>query len=623
MISKEDIQRVREASDIVSLFSERTQVKQRGHDFWCCCPFHNEKTPSCKIDPAGQLWHCFGCGEGGDIFAYLMKIEGATFVEAVKSLADRAHISLSFTSSEKKQFSKKVRLQDLCSKTMEFYHNELMKVAGPKHDEARSYLSSRNLGGTVPTTWNLGFTPGSNKLIYHLRSLGYSDQEMIDANVAHRRNNGMLADRFFNRIMFPIQDLSGQCIAFGGRVIGAGEPKYLNSKETPLFHKSDVLYGLHKAKKHISEKGVALVVEGYTDVIALHEHGFNNAVATLGTALTRQHIRLLSRFASDKIIYLFDGDAAGQRAAERALQFIDESIAPESATTTIDLCAITLPDNADPADYLSQNQEEQLKKLIDEAEPLLSFGIKKRLAKYDISSFEGRGKALIDALNVLVPIRDSILAKEYARTIAGMLQVDENDALQTLMNLKMPMQPASLRNEATDVSSQRHGQMDNAQRHVAQTPKMRNRMLCEKHFLCYLYRYPELAHEYLTPLSTIQWKSGFNRILAEHLLTCLEKEENVTPAELVSSLYKVDNRAPSYITSLRETSDNNVKSTIHYLVSELVISDLEHDLHQIQIELKNHSAQDEEREMMFTLAVDLQNRISSLKKEHNQSSGIS
>ncbi len=616
MISKDDIQRVREANDIVSLFAERVQVKQRGHDFWCCCPFHNEKTPSCKIDHASQLWHCFGCGEGGDIFAYVMKIEGLTFVEAVKSLAERARIPLTFTASENKQFSQKVRLQDLCSKAMEFYHNQLMKVKGPQHDAARAYLSSRNLGGTIPDAWHLGYAPGNNKLIYHLRSLGYTDQEMIDANVAHYRNNGMLADRFFNRIMFPIQDTSGQCIAFGGRIVGEGEPKYLNSKETSLFHKSNILYGLHKAKRHISSTGSAIVVEGYTDVIALHKHGFNNAVATLGTALTRQHIRLLSRFASDKIIYLFDGDAAGQRAAERALQFIDESIAPESGTTTIDLCAITLPDNADPADYVSQNKEDQLKELIDNAEPLLSFGIKKRLEKHDISSFEGKGKALIDALQILLPIRDSILAKEYTRTIAGMIQVNEDDALNTLMNLKQPMRPSRFDSNAPTSSYQNMPQSSHVQSSIAKSPKMKNRVLCEKHFLCYLYRNPAYAHEYLTPLSTIQWVSGFNRAIADHLLKYLERNDNPSPAELVSSLHEVDNRAPAYITSLDEPSDQNVKKRIDYLVRELIIGDLEQDLHQIQTDLKNKNIPDEERELMFTLAVDLQKRISELKRQH-------
>ena len=172
---------------------------------------------------------------------------------------------------------------------------------------------------------------------------------MIEANVATRGRDGRLRDRFFNRVMFPISDIQGDCIAFGGRVIGKGEPKYLNSQETPIFHKSQVLYGLDKAKAAMASTGDAVVVEGYTDVIALHEGGIENVVATLGTALTLRHIRILSRHASKRIVYLFDGDAAGQRAADRALQFVDDSMTPEAGKSRIEVCAVTLPDNLDPA----------------------------------------------------------------------------------------------------------------------------------------------------------------------------------------------------------------------------------------------------------------------------------
>ena len=305
-ISDEDIRRVREASDIVSIVGERTPVKQRGRDFWCCCPLHNEKSPSFKIDPALQLWHCFGCGEGGDVFAFLMKTEDLTFPEAVRKLAERAHIDIVETGGRGASSSKKARLKEICKITAEFYHTQLMRNPAPDAAAARSYLASRGLGGSVPKLWQLGFSPGKGALVRHLSAARFSAEEMIEANVATRGRDGRLRDRFFNRVMFPISDIQGDCIAFGGRVIGKGEPKYLNSQETPIFHKSQVLYGLDKAKAAMASTGDAVVVEGYTDVIALHEGGIENVVATLGTALTLRHIRILSRHASKRIVYLFD-----------------------------------------------------------------------------------------------------------------------------------------------------------------------------------------------------------------------------------------------------------------------------------------------------------------------------
>ena len=350
-ISEEDIQKVREANDLVEVIGERTPVKQRGRDFWCCCPLHNEKTPSFKIDPALQLWHCFGCGEGGDVFGFIMKTEDLSFPEAVRRLAERAHIDIAESGGRKSiGSSRKARLKAVCDETSQFYHCQLMRNPGSDASAARSYLGARGLGGEVPKTWQLGFAPGHGQLVRHLSAKGFKPDEMVQANVALSNDGGKLRDRFYNRIMFPINDPQGECIAFGGRVVGKGEPKYLNSQETPLFHKSQVLYGMDKAKAAMASTGIAVVVEGYTDVIALHEAGVRNAVATLGTALTMRHIRLLSRHAQHRIVYLFDGDEAGQRAADRALAFIDDSMTPEAGKSRIELAAVTLPDNLDPAD---------------------------------------------------------------------------------------------------------------------------------------------------------------------------------------------------------------------------------------------------------------------------------
>ncbi len=270
------------------------------------------------------------------------------------------------------------------------------------------------MGGRVPKDWQLGFAPGRESLVRHLSARGFGADEMIEANVALSRN-GKLRDRFFNRVMFPINDVQGECIAFGGRVIGKGEPKYLNSQETPVFRKSQVLYGLDHAKAAMASTGCAVVVEGYTDVIMLHEAGLRNVVATLGTALTSRHLRVLSRHAQHRIVYLFDGDAAGQRAADRALQFIDDSMTPEAGRNKVELAAVTLPDDLDPADFVAQRGADALRAVIEDAQPLVQYGIDRRIERHDLSRPEGRSAALADALSVLAPIKDSLLAKDYAR----------------------------------------------------------------------------------------------------------------------------------------------------------------------------------------------------------------
>ena len=438
-ISEEDIQKVREANDLVEVIGERTPVKQRGRDFWCCCPLHNEKTPSFKIDPALQLWHCFGCGEGGDVFGFIMKTEDLSFPEAVRRLAERAHIDIAESGGRKSiGSSRKARLKAVCDETSQFYHCQLMRNPGSDASAARSYLGARGLGGEVPKTWQLGFAPGHGQLVRHLSAKGFKPDEMVQANVALSNDGGKLRDRFYNRIMFPINDPQGECIAFGGRVVGKGEPKYLNSQETPLFHKSQVLYGMDKAKAAMASTGIAVVVEGYTDVIALHEAGVRNAVATLGTALTMRHIRLLSRHAQHRIVDLFDGDEAGQRAADRALAFIDDSMTPEAGKSRIELAAVTLPDNLDPADFVAQRGAEELQKLIANAQPLLKYGIERRLARHDLSRAEGRAAALADALQVLAPIKDSMLARDYAVQIATSVRAREQDVIDQLEHLKAP-----------------------------------------------------------------------------------------------------------------------------------------------------------------------------------------
>ena len=411
MISDEDKNRVRAATDLVALVQETVELRPRGHEFWGCCPFHGEKTPSFHIIPATQVWHCFGCGEGGDCFTYIMKRENLSFPESIRYLAERAGIELQEEASFTRRGTKRTRLVEACEATCDFYHTMLMRG---KDGRGREYFASRGLGSDVCQRYRLGFAPGHGALVNHLRSQGFSPREMIDANVAIDRRGG-LADRFYDRDMFPIFDEQGKCIAFGGRIMGAGEPKYLNTSETPLFHKKRNLYGFNWAKEHIVAANEAIVVEGYTDAIACWEGGIKNVVATLGTALTEHHVKTLTRFAK-KIIYLFDGDNAGQKAAERAIQFVE--------TGSIDLRCVILPDNMDPNDYVNANGGPALRQLLDASEPLLDFVFRKLEQRADASTPAGRARALEDACRLIYPLRASYMIDTYFVRIADLLGVD-------------------------------------------------------------------------------------------------------------------------------------------------------------------------------------------------------
>lgn len=412
MISDEDRERVRAATDLVALVQETVPLQPRNKEFWGCCPFHGEKTPSFHIIPATQVWHCFGCGEGGDCFTYIMKRENLSFPESIRYLADRAGIEIHDDFEGKKRGSKRSRIIEVCEASSEFFHTMLMRG---RDNRPRAYFASRGMGGAVCKRYRLGFAPGRGSLVQHLTSLGFTPQEMIDANVAVRRDRGNLSDRFYDRVMFPIFDELGRCIAFGGRIMGDGQPKYLNTAETSLFHKKKNLYGFNWAKDEIVARAEAIVVEGYTDAISCYEAGIKNVVATLGTALTEHHVKTLTRFAK-KIIYLFDGDAAGQKAAERAIQFIEND--------AVDLRCVVLPEGNDPMEFITAHGGDALRERLDSSEPLMDFVFRKLGERSDVTTPGGRTRALEDALRLIFPLRKSYMIDAYYQQVADRVGLD-------------------------------------------------------------------------------------------------------------------------------------------------------------------------------------------------------
>ena len=640
-ISDEDIQKVRAASDIVALFGERTPVQRRGKDYWCCCPFHNEKTPSCKIDPATQNFYCFGCHEHGDVFTYVMKTEDVDFPDAVRRLADRAHIEIHESGSGAPRGYKE-RLRGVCRETRDFYHTQLMRGKSAEAASARAYLAGRGLGGTVPGDWQLGFAPGRGALVRHLSDLGYNIKEMVDANVVVQYEGKPDNDRFFNRVMFPINDVQGDCIAFGGRVIGDGEPKYLNSRDTPLFHKSNVLYALDRAKATMTATGTAIVVEGYTDVIALHESGITNAVATLGTALTAQHIRILSRHAGKRIIYMFDGDAAGQKAIDRALTFIDDTMTPEAGPLRVDLLACTLPDNLDPAEYVAAHGADALRTHIDSAaKPLISFGIERRLANYDLSSPEGRTAAFSDAIQVLAPIKDSLLAQQYAVRIAGRLQMRENDVLERLSQLKKPERRAYDSSYGGRTGARARGREDNnradepvpydeggwapvpadpvpAAPSEAVPKTEENRRRYERELLVLCAHHPALVLDRAEDFAKISWHVPLHAQVADALLEAVAANPQASAADVAAAIGRACPEATGLLVSRDSDADAGQPALYaNFLIEELAIGDLAAQIDDYRFQLAQpDTLSDDERKLLLQTLASMQKMLATRRSAH-------
>lgn len=610
-IPDDDIRRVREASDLVAIAAERVVLRQRGRDFWGCCPFHNEKSPSFKIDPSTQLWHCFGCGEGGDVFSFVMKLDDLGFADAVRELARRAGIEISEGPGTAVERGRKARLKEVCEQAAAFYHTRLMRARGPEADAARAYLSSRSLGGPVPKTWNLGYAPGKQMLVRHLRSLGFSADDMIEANVAMRsKRDGSLRDRFFDRIMFPIRDADGDTIAFGGRVVGKGEPKYLNSQETPIFHKSNVLFGLDKAKAAMASTGVAIIVEGYTDVIVMHEAGVKNVVATLGTALTVQHIRTISRHAKHRIVYLFDGDEAGQRAADRAARFIDESMLPEAGRSKVDLCAVTLPDGLDPADFVQQCGASAIEELIGSAKPLMRYVIDRAFSKYDLSDFGSKSRALSEAVALLAPIKRSVLAQEYAAYVADRLHFDVALVVEKLAAAAPPRPYAEDVGQAAPATGPAEA--------VALPPRERERLRIEREFLALCARHADLGLGYAEVLVHTAWHRPLHRDIALALIAyAAEHPDACAPGDVVRGVSSLVEGAAAILTAASLYDDIDPGELARFLAEELAMRDMEDAIASVNAQLKHADDMTEAEETeAYANVVELQKELVVLRAGH-------
>ena len=420
-IVKDDIEALRAQADIVAVVGEYTTLKRAGRSYKGLCPFHTERTPSFTVTPEGNFYNCFGCGVSGDLYDFLMRIEGLEFPEAVESLARRTGFQLRYeqmSARERRAVGERTRLVAATAAARDFLVAQLYADEGKV---ARDYLVSRGFSRADAETFELGYAPNRfDAMARALTAEGFSEQDLITTGLVARTERGGLRDRFRGRLMFPIHDTSGDVIGFGGRVLpgldygGFDPPKYLNSSETPLYKKTRVLYGVHQARSEIVRAEQVLVCEGYTDVMALHQAGVGYSVATCGTAVGVEHLRLLARYAQ-RVVLAFDGDAAGVKAAERAWEAARE-LEGDGQGVSLDLRVLVLPETSDPADLVAEVGAEGVASAVAEATPVVPFVLRHHLAAADLGTESGRTAALKDALMVLGREADPDLRREWART---------------------------------------------------------------------------------------------------------------------------------------------------------------------------------------------------------------
>ena len=441
------IDEVRRSVDPLRLIGEVVNLKRRGARHVGLCPFHQEKTPSFTVNDEG-LWYCFGCGTGGDLFKFVMQQEGVDFGDAVRSLADRSGLQLPSPESRSvasgtRQSVSRQRLLAALRLADRFYRQQLTTESGAR---AREYLTSRGFTPQIVDNFGLGYAPNAwRQLQRHLVTQGTSEPEMVAAGLVRRKDSDDGAyDLLRDRIVFPILDPGGRTIAFGGRVIDHGDPKYLNSPETRVFHKSRTLYGLSAARQAIRQRGFVLLVEGYLDLLACSQHGFTNVVAPLGTSLTEDHARLLSRYTR-KAVVGFDGDTAGQAAAERTVGTF--------LTAGFQVSVVQLADGQDPDAFLAEHGAEEFVELLRRALPALSFLVGRLRLRHDLKTPQGKARAATSLLQQIQAIDSRVERAEWIGRIAEALEVERHLLEQTAAELRV----AGRRRSSTEPDSARSG----------------------------------------------------------------------------------------------------------------------------------------------------------------------
>jgi len=590
----EIIEEIRLNSDLVEIVSEYLRLEKRGAGYFGLCPFHREKTPSFYVEPVKQLYYCFGCSNGGNVFHFIMNIENLDFVEALRFLAERAGINLPEPDDTKEQYKNRLRkeIMEANREAARFYYSCL---SGDVGREALKYLFGRGLSHNIIKRFGLGYSPDEwDALTKHLLSKGYSETTLLEAGLCIKSKNGKLYDRFRGRVIFPIFDIRGNVVAFGGRVLDDKLPKYINSPETLVYSKSRELFGMHIAKKNIEKR--ILIVEGYMDVITLHQAGIPYAVASLGTSLTNMQGRILKKYA-DEIIISYDTDSAGKKATERGLEVLGR--------LGCRVKVLQIPDGKDPDEYIRKNGPEKFKNLADRALSLLEYRIKRLKEEFPQDSVEGK-MAFLNGVADILAEQDNIVEREiFMKGISrdydisfDSLAAETNRRINRKKRMEKSREFAAARKELT--GSIRPGLPDR---------KKGARSRYEMMLIALLSRENHLFREVSKRYPVECFSEGNIREIAGILYRRLSEGNDFLLEEFIT---KLNSDAASELIHLVKTSCNfeNPEKAMDDIITKLEVKKLEEEKKDILIHLKNITDMDEKKR----LELKLQSIIEKIRK---------
>ncbi len=569
------IDQIRQSNNIIEVISEYLPLKKAGSNFSALCPFHQEKTPSFMVSPQKEIFHCFGCGEGGNVFNFLMKHEKISFIEAVERLAERAGISLpkdkasqedaSRISEERKSFF------EINHYAADFFHRCLKSASSAQ--KARDYLKKRGFGEETINNFGLGYAPGSGKgLLEAAVDRGYSKALLEKAGLitfSEKRNH--YCDLFFDRIIFPISDVQSRIIGFGGRALGDQSPKYLNSPETAVFSKGKTLYALNRAKESIQKKNQVIILEGYTDVLTCHEFGIEDSVATLGTALTSDHVSTISRYA-EQVIIVYDADTAGVKAALRGLDMLIGS--------GLKVRVVALPQGSDPDDFLRSHGVEKFQRELSQSLSLVDYRIKLVSQTTDLNSSEGKVVLVEEVLPTIARTKNLIEQKEEIKKVSRLISVDEETLLLELGRINRKTyrwEDPSYREELT--------------RDFRDSTSQQGILKAEKGLVQVMINYPEEIETIRVEVTPKDFLISDLSKIVKVIYELYDKKEPIKPAIIMDRIYNEDLQFSSQINqiiasvAIEEKKAEFLPGTVNALIERIKIHRSEEEKEKIREEL--------------------------------------
>lgn len=556
MLPEEFLYELRQNSPIESVMTSYARLIKRGRNYVCLCPFHSEKSPSCTVYPDTNSFFCFGCGAGGDVITFIRKIENLEYIEAVKFLAERSGMSLPDDVQNDQTAKIKLRILEINRTAARYFYDQLKSKSGEK---GRLYINSRQLSPNTITKYGIGYAPENWDFRNFMHSQGFSDEELITASLCARSQNGKVYDVFRDRIIFPIIDLRGNVIAFGGRIIDGSGPKYLNSGDTPVFKKSRNLFSLNFAK---SKKDKRLILaEGYMDVISINQAGFENVVATLGTALTPEQARLIAHYA-EEVIIAYDSDGPGQAATHKAINLLGEA----GVSTKI----IKMNDAKDPDEYIKKFGAIRFKLLLDNSDGAISFELQKCMNGLDMDSDTGKIEYLKRAVRVLADITSPIERDVYISKIASEQGVSKeiiSEQTNSLIRKKISIQKKTEWTQITSYSSK----IDPINPEAVKFPKETK---AEKGIISYIFNNPDKADLISKKLPSEKFITSFNKKVYEILVNKIKKSLDFD-ISLLSDEFSVDEmgKISEMIAKTRDisVSEKEADDYINVLLSHKII----------------------------------------------------